>query len=304
MTDLSALANQEHAWYTSRAFFIFTTSAVIIFPLSLFKTMDKLGNVSILGMVGMFYIVMLTIVHFFIDLSANLDLSKIQYFAASSKGLIASTTIISAFESHTSVLPLVETLKKPTPRRVLQFIAISTTITCVIYLVTGIAGYLHFGPETPEDILNAVKPPPITYIIARIILTLVNSLSFPLLVLPARSCVEWPFYAFLPAFMARIAGGKRASLLFHFLLTFLIVFITAIVAYFSTSIQTIFGLVGAVCGSLLVYVLPSLYYLKCKGKDALESKLFSMETVACYFNIIIGILFLVAGVVSWILSLQ
>ena len=92
---------------------------------------------------------------------------------------------------------------------------------------------------------------------ARIAMVLCLVVSYPLILFPSRMC----FHVLLKDALPK--GLKNYSGSFYFRAeTFFIIGACFVISYLVPQIKTAFGLTGSITGCLMVYILPTVFYMK------------------------------------------
>jgi len=131
--------------------------ALICLPLSSLRKISMLRFSSMAGLFFIAYLVIVITISSIIGLGApDFDSSKIVFVSLDGKFLTALPIIAFAFTFHTNV-PMVwrEFGEFPKESKIInRSIFISAAICCILYLVTGIFGYLSFFELTSDNILT------------------------------------------------------------------------------------------------------------------------------------------------------
>lgn len=274
---------KNSAWYVNSNVII-GISAALIFPLACVRDLSKLSKASVVGMACMGFVCVLTVVDYFIDTET---VSKASYTAIklSYPALQSFTLILFAFCNHFTMLTIVPTFIDPTPARRSKLLVISSSVVFVFYFLVSLFGYLHFGDDVRKNILLA----PITtapYAIAQLLVASVIILSFPLLCDPTKTCVE---FLVSKAIGAPSAAGAHVR---NFVITGSLVAFSALSAMtLADVILPILGAFTSLCGSMLMFIFPSLYFLRLSDKYRVSPA----ERAIAFANIGVGIVVLIFG---------
>jgi amino acid permease len=286
-------------WWRSYRFLSIIIGSFFMFPLSLLKDMSKLGYISIAGMLCIFYITVLTVIDYFVEGKVpNTDYTMIR---VGSDFLNAFSSIMFAFVNQFTLLALIPVLINPRNLRRSSLISSSSSIVTLVYLLIGICGYLHFGNNVASDILSAPESPSMFYAVARMLVSVVLICSYPLLLDPPRTAADhltakiFARTRFHQAFQA--AKWRR-----HITWTFIIVFIPLLFAITAADyVEPVLEIFSSACGALLVFVLPSAYFIKLGRKEkVMPSRL--PERILAYFNFIFGVIICIGGTIGAIID--
>lgn len=197
--------------------------------------------------------------------------SDYEMFSIGQKIFFAVPTVALAYTNHTNLYEIIAEMERPTKKRISTLIHVTTFMCTVLYATMGVAGYLRFGSDTQDDIILNYSDTSVSPSVPKsrqklmtsgsigIVLCLI--LSFPLLLFPCRNC----FHIILRAWMQSNwcpAGARHFDPNVYFVFETLVLVGCAFgLSVVVPNLSTVFGLTGAITGSLLVYILPSWFYL-------------------------------------------
>ena len=171
----------------------------------------------------------------------------------------------------------------------------------IVYLIAAIAGYLHFGssidPSRP-DILNSPEKMSIPYAIAKLAFASVMVCSYPLICDPARSALDQLVtrLVLIKASPERHSTWSRYGQLRHYLETVLLVALPTLIAVTAANMAALFlDIFSSLCGSLLVFIFPSLYFLKLSHPKMYNFKIHNWERALIFVNIFVGVSVAIIG---------
>ncbi len=272
-------------WYTNERLII-AVASLAIFPLASLRELSKLASASIVGMVCMGLVCILTVCDYFFDkLSTPVTY---ELFKFDSGVLRAFSNILFAFSNHFTMLAIIPTFVNPTVARRNRLLAISASVVAAFYLIIAAFGYLHFGEGIENDILTAPQVKTLPYAVAQLLVALVIILSYPLLCDPTKKCVNLLLEKAIGPPMNRASDHAR-----NLALTAGLVASSALIAmYAATAVRPILGAFTSLCGSLLIFIFPSLFFLRlAPGKYSISGA----ERAAAYACIAIGIILAIFG---------
>lgn len=279
-------------WYISPSFLKIAVAGLGIFPLACLKDMSKLSKSSLAGLLCMAYILLLTVWDSIFDKAEYLPPRiapriSTQFFSAFGN-------IIFAFVNHFTVVAIVPVMVDPSPQRRSTMIATSNVTVLIVYLTAAICGYLHFGssidPSRP-DILNSPDSMTYPYAIAKLAFASVMVFSYPLLCDPARSALD-QLITKLVLFRSpeRHSSWSHVAKLRHYSETVLLVLVPTLIAVTAAKYAALFlDIFSSLCGSLLVFIFPSIYFMKLAQPKMYNFKIHSWERVLVFVNIFVGI---------------
>lgn len=164
---------------------------------------------------------------------------------------------------------------------------IAYTVCALSYFFVGICGYMAFGNAIAESVLDSLKSKDLWFKpIIRIGYGLVVMFSYPILGFPAVNTID-----------AYIFNTER-TVARRYIEGFIWCLVTWILAVMIPSLSVIFGITGCFCGSLIVFIWPSLYFIFMYRKERakpveMRSSWFKPKT----YEYVIAWIILVVGVI-------
>ena len=284
-------------WYLRPAFLKVLLAGTAILPLACLRDMSKLARSSLAGLLCMAYILALTVADYFADGAV---------YAAPRLGPRLSTQLFSAFGSiifafvnHFTLVAVVPVMVDPTPQRRTRMILASNATVTAVYLCAATFGYLHFGasisPARP-DILNSPQAMSAPYAVAKLAFAAVMVCSYPLLCAPARSALDQLVGRVLVRQApTRAHAWARLASTRHYCETLLLVALPTAVAVCAADLAALFlDVFSSLCGSLIVFVFPALYFLRLARPKLYNYPVHPWERVLVWVNVLVGCV--VAGI--------
>jgi amino acid permease len=285
-------------WYISPSFLKIAVAGLGIFPLACLKDMSKLSRTSLAGLLCMGYILLLTVWDSVFDKTEYLP--PVLAPRVSTQFFSAFGNIIFAFVNHFTIVAIVPVMIDPSPQRRSVMITSSNLTVLIVYLTAAIFGYLHFGssidPSRP-DILNSPLEMSVSYAIAKLAFASVMVFSYPLICDPARSALD-QLITRLILFRApeRHATWSRLGHFRHYFETVLLVALPTFIAVTAANYAALFlDIFSSLCGSLLVFIFPSLYFMKLSRPKLYNFKIHIWERVLIFVNIFVGVTVAIIG---------
>ncbi|XP_042533684.1 sodium-coupled neutral amino acid transporter 2 [Dipodomys spectabilis] len=314
---IKALMNDGESngeWYLEGDYLVLLVSLVLILPLSLLRNLGYLGYTSGLSLLCMMFFLIVvickkfqipcplefalilnetmnnTLTHptaFASELGLNVtgaDTCKPRYFIFNSQTVYAVPILTFSFVCHPAVLPIYEELKGRSRRRMMNVSKISFFAMFLMYLFAALFGYLTFYEHVEPELLHtysSVKKTDILLLIVRLAVLMAVTLTVPVVIFPIRSSVT-----------QLLCAAKDFSWWRHTLITLCILGFTNLLVIFVPDIRDIFGFIGASAAAMLIFILPSAFYIKLVKKEP-------MKTVQKMG----ALLFLISGVVVMIGSM-
>lgn len=162
-------------------------------------------------------------------------------------------TMTFSFVCHTAVLPIYAELKQPSPKRMQSVANTSIFICYVLYALAALFGYLTFFNWMEAEMLlmySYVDSTDLLTLVVRITVLIAVVLTVPLTHFPARKALSFMIFPDETFRWSRHLG------VMGFLLTLI-----NILVIFVPSIKEVFGLIGATASTMLVFVLPSTFFI-------------------------------------------
>lgn len=245
---------------------ILVTSALIL-PLNFLKDTSFLGYTSVLGVFGSLYTCMVLVVE-----AAEYDGQKSDWEAFTLRpGLfVMIPTVALAFNGHFNAPALYQQLQGRSPSRWMLVTVAAYSACFVITLACAVPPYIMLGSELAKPDRSNVLTAPVfqgktDVSVAYLATTFSVSLGIPLFVQAVRDSLETLWLRDLPR-GARDFGERLGEIPRRSVLSALVM---ATSCYTSMSIESL-GLVNAINGTvssvLVMFVLPSIMYLRCSGE--------------------------------------
>ncbi|OHT09957.1 Transmembrane amino acid transporter protein [Tritrichomonas foetus] len=250
-------------WCYNRWFLISLPAFVIDLPLMLLRSISGLSYVS------MFTVVLIGVhlihsTYFFGDslYRDGFDPNKeIKYFELNQYVIPSLSMQAFSFTCHPVFFPTMNKLRKPTRKRQYTLITIVIIIAGFTYFIGGLLPYLTKFEQINSAIVFAAytEGHPFT-IIMKILYGVFLLVTTPLILYACRTSLN--DLVFRTAF----------TTIRYYVMGIAILILATILAVTVESIPTMFGFVGGVTCTLLVYVLPSVYYIRiCKKESRIKT---------------------------------
>lgn len=196
-----------------------------------------------------------------------------------------------AFLCHQNVFPIYRELKDASTSKMAKVSSISMILCFSVYWCCGFFGYAAFLESTSGDLLLnfPVVGGNISSLMDAVRLGFGISLVFtyPIVVWEARHC------------LSEILFGHHPSYKQFFGLNAVIVLATTVVGMFASGIDEVLGIVGSTCSPMLVFILPTAFFLK-----AHPAPLISWKKMPSLIILVVGILLVPVCVTLWVQGLS
>ncbi|KAK1166840.1 sodium-coupled neutral amino acid transporter 2-like [Acipenser oxyrinchus oxyrinchus] len=285
-------------WYINGDYLVLTVSLLIILPLSLLRNLGYLGYTSGFSLLCMVFFVIVVIYKSFQiscllifendalnatlnytvahvaavvretavtvqNATADEDTCTTKYFVWNSQTVYAVPILTFAFVCHPAVLPIYEELKDRSRKRMQNVSNVSFFAMFVMYLLAALFGYITFGNNVEPELLHTyskVYKFDVVLLIVRLAVLTAVTLTVPVVLFPIRTSVN-----------QLLCASKEFSWVRHTIITFILLGSTNVLVIFVPTIRDIFGFVGASAAAMLIFILPSAFYIKLVKKEPMKS---------------------------------
>ncbi|XP_054447168.1 sodium-coupled neutral amino acid symporter 2 isoform X2 [Pteronotus mesoamericanus] len=310
---LMEIEDETGLWYLNGDYLVLLVSLVLILPLSLLRNLGYLGYTSGLSLLCMvFFLIVVICKKFEIpcpmgdawiiseavngtftpptalvpDTAFNTtnDACQPRYFIFNSQTVYAVPILTFSFVCHPAILPIYEELKDRSRRRMMNVSKISFFAMFLMYLLAALFGYLTFYEHVESELLHTYSSVLGTdkYLLTvRLAVLVAVTLTVPVVIFPIRGSLT---HLLCPA--------KDFSWWRHSIITVSILGFTNLLVIFVPTIRDIFGFIGASAAAMLIFILPSAFYIKLVKKESMKS----VQKIG-------AMLFLVSGIVVMIGSM-
>ncbi|XP_060886054.1 sodium-coupled neutral amino acid symporter 2 [Labrus mixtus] len=316
----SFLGASNGEWYTNGDYLVLLVTLVIILPLSLLRNLGYLGYTSGLSLLCMVFFLIVVIIKKFqlpcpLDVSAlNETLIKVvnvtiaemnntavdysedactpKYFVFNSQTVYAVPILTFAFVCHPAILPMYEELKDRSRAKMQGVANVSFLAMFIMYLLAALFGYLTFNIHVEPELLHTyskIYKSDVILLIVRLAVLTAVTLTVPVVLFPIRTSVN-----------QLLCASKEFSWIRHTIITVVLLASTNALVIFVPTIRDIFGFIGASAAAMLIFILPSAFYIKLVKKESMKSvqKIGATAFLLCGFVVMIGSMTLI--IMDWI----
>ncbi|XP_008305720.1 putative sodium-coupled neutral amino acid transporter 6 [Cynoglossus semilaevis] len=290
--------NQTGAWYEDGRLLLILITVAVVLPLSLLTKIGFLGYTSSLAFFFMLYFTVVIVVKKWAipcplphNATTLIEASQVsnssdsectpKLFVISSESVYAIPTMAFSFLCHTAILPIYCELERPSKTRMQNVTNVSLGLSVLIYFISALFGYLTFYDKVNSELLQgyAYLQRDIMVMVVRLAILLSVLLTVPLIQFPARKALILMFFE-----------GRPFSWFIHIVTTLGILGVVLTMAIFVPDIRNVFGVVGSTTSSSLMFIFPSIFYLK-----IISQSFRTFESIAAILLMIFGI---TMGIVS------
>ncbi|KAE8281630.1 Sodium-coupled neutral amino acid transporter 2 [Larimichthys crocea] len=307
----SFLGQNNNEWYTNGDYLVLLVTLVIILPLSLLRNLGYLGYTSGLSLLCMVFFLIVVIIKKFqiacplptdgnttfahinttaVDYSEDVCTPK--YFVFNSQTVYAVPILTFAFVCHPAILPMYEELKDRSRRKMQGVANVSFLAMFIMYLLAALFGYLTFNVHVEPELLHTyskVYDSDVILLIVRLAVLTAVTLTVPVVLFPIRTSVNH-----------LLCASKDFSWIRHTVITVALLAGTNALVIFVPTIRDIFGFIGASAAAMLIFILPSAFYIKLVKKESMKSvqKIGATAFLLCGFVVMVGSMSLI--ILDWI----
>uniref|UniRef100_A0A8C9VYT8 Sodium-coupled neutral amino acid symporter 2 n=1 Tax=Scleropages formosus TaxID=113540 RepID=A0A8C9VYT8_SCLFO len=292
-------------WYLDGDNLVLLVSLVIILPLSLLRNLGYLGytsGFSLLCMVFFLVVVSLGITTACSCLSLLFTVCKVTEFEPQQYKFViichfggkfyAVPILTFAFVCHPAILPMYEELKDRTQKKMQNVANVSFLTMFIMYLLAALFGYLTFSDNVESELLHTyskVYKFDVVLLVVRLAVLTAVTLTVPVVLFPIRTSVN-----------QLLCASREFSWLRHIIITVVLIGGTNMLVILVPTIRDIFGIIGASSAAILIFILPSAFYIKLVKKEPMNSfnKIAATLFLCTGFLVMIGCMTLI--VLDWI----
>lgn len=319
---IKAFLNVEEStgeWYLNGDYLVILVSLMLILPLSLLKNLGYLGYTSGFSLLCMVFFLIVVICkkfqipcgldHDMVNATLNITLEHLsttapaielnattddvctpKYFIINSQTVYAVPILTFSFVCHPAILPIYEELKGRSRRRMMKVSNVSFFAMFLMYLLAALFGYLTFYGNVEPELLHTysmVMKSDILLLIVRLAVLMAVTLTVPVVIFPIRSSIT-----------QLLCAKKEFSWVRHTAITFTVLVFTNVLVIFVPTIRDIFGFIGASAAAMLIFILPSAFYIKLVKKEPMKS----VQKIGAALFLISGVLVMTGSMTLIILD--
>uniref|UniRef100_A0A8C7F1T1 Sodium-coupled neutral amino acid symporter 2 n=1 Tax=Oncorhynchus kisutch TaxID=8019 RepID=A0A8C7F1T1_ONCKI len=196
----------------------------------------------------------------------NEDVCTPKYFVFNSQTVYAVPILTFAFVCHPAVLPMYEELKDRSRRKMQGVANVSFLAMFIMYLLAALFGYLTFNVNVEPELLHTyskVYKSDVILLIVRLAVLTAVTLTVPVVLFPVSLTSIY--------LSVWLAACLSFSWIRHTIITVVLLASTNCLVIFVPTIRDIFGFIGASAAAMLIFILPSAFYIKLVKKEPMKS---------------------------------
>uniref|UniRef100_A0A8C9SUJ0 Solute carrier family 38 member 4 n=1 Tax=Scleropages formosus TaxID=113540 RepID=A0A8C9SUJ0_SCLFO len=223
---------------------------------------------------------------------ADDDTCKPKFFVFNSQTVYTMPILAFAFVCHPEVLPIYSELKDRSRRKMQNVSNLSIFAMLVMYMLSALFGYLTFYDSVEAELLHTFtkvyKFDTLLLLVRLAVLTAVT-LTVPIVLFPIRSSI-----------VTLMFSGKEFSWIRHMFIAACILTFNNLLVIFVPTIRDIFGFIGASAATMLIFIMPSAFYIRLVKSVPFKSP----QKITASVFLVMGVVFMVGSlsliVLDWI----
>ncbi|KAG8447314.1 hypothetical protein GDO86_014687 [Hymenochirus boettgeri] len=311
------LTNDSGAWYLNGNWLIVIATLLIILPLALMKHLGYLGYTSGFSLTCMVFFLCSVIYKYFVipcplnnstsenhtiytngyNISNGVHDSEIctaKLFTVNTQTAYAIPIVAFAFVCHPEVLPIYTELRRASKSRMQKVSNISIFAMFIMYLLTATFGYLTFNSQVESEMLhtyNQVDPLDKLILGVRLAVLVAVTLTVPVVLFPIRRAIQ-----------QLLCPGQEFKWWRHILIAVVLLCAVNVLVVFVPNIKDIFGVIGATTAPSLIFILPSVFYIRIipKEKEPMNSRSKIQAALFASLGVIFMVMSLSFIIVDWV----
>ncbi|KAJ0012487.1 hypothetical protein NQD34_016821 [Periophthalmus magnuspinnatus] len=215
-----------------------------------------------------------------------------KYFIFNSQTAYTVPILAFAFVCHPEVLPIYSELKDRSRKKMQNVSNLSILAMLIMYMLSALFGYLTFYENVEAELLHTFtkvyKFDTMLLLVRLAVLTAVT-LTVPIVLFPIRSSITTLLFS-----------GREFSWIRHMLIAAGILAFNNLLVIFVPTIRDIFGFIGASAATMLIFILPSAFYLRLVKSKPMSSP----QKIGAAIFLVVGVIFMIGSlsliVLDWV----
>ncbi|CBZ29089.1 putative amino acid transporter [Leishmania mexicana MHOM/GT/2001/U1103] len=228
----------------------------VILPMCLPKEINSLRIVSTVAILFVVFFTVTCVIHSSRSLHARGMRDDLVTFQTGNTAINGLSGLMFAFIAQVNAPEISREMYKFSVHRVFLSALLGMSLCANLYFLTGLFGYLDFGPEVSDSILAMYNPlKDHLMAVSYIGMMLKICVGFALHLIPCRDCV----YYMIGTEVSQVPWWKNA------ILCSLQAAAALVAGLFIPRITVVFGLLGGFCGGFVGFIFPSLFMMYSGG---------------------------------------
>jgi len=266
VTDaVRGISSAAKGFLIDRKLWILVDVVCVITPVSMLKNLHSLRHLSTVSIVMTTFITIVICLYAYEPeayfSNAKMDCPDGSWYISLPPGtgildvLREIPLFIFGFTCHQNILSLCIEAKTQRQREFNRIIYYGVGGVALIYTLFAMTGFYLIGTALKPDILTCLPKDSPLVLVCRLGISMNVTFSMPLQVHPTRDSLASMIFG-------KGLRAKDLSPIKYYGLTLGVIACATAIALVVTDIDTVFGLVGAVCGMFICYILPSYFFIK------------------------------------------
>ena len=311
---LCEIANEKESYcdITARRLCTLVLGILLMGPWVLFRDISKIEKVSAVNVITVILIIIVVIYEYIkLDLIDNSSLLDGREYIYAPQGFWDAWSVVGIiafiFVNHDSGFLLFNTLKNATQKRwnILTFVSFMAAV--VIIGLFSIIGYITFGQNIQDNILNNYgTKADVVITITRIVFVFTAALTFPTYFYVVRH-VSHSLYHALTVGVSKNENGTvkiptihDVSLTKHLIFTIPVFGINLILGLFITDLGFVMNVTGSLSAVFIAFILPPICYIKLDNTD--NGSYFKQKYISPICLLILGVIIAIFSTIISILE--
>uniref|UniRef100_A0A069DMQ8 Putative sodium-coupled neutral amino acid transporter 11 n=1 Tax=Clytia hemisphaerica TaxID=252671 RepID=A0A069DMQ8_9CNID len=308
MEPIITLASHGTAGIWNKKVVLLAFVFAVVFPISLFSNLSALKHTSILSVLcGILLCCCVTYRSLKNQVGGPVDKpsNPVKWHPDSLRQTLTCISITElTFSCHFNILPMHSELQHQTRRnkRIILFSAMG--LTYLMNFIVSFFGYFQFRRFTDQDITRNYASDDYVVTVGRAALCVLLVLSYPLLIVPCRATLNkifWHPNEPTPQCLLKISNPTLTgpNKIVWFIESLILVGTSFLLAYLVPQVNMVWGFVGSVGCTFLIYIIPPAFYLRVRRHPLKPD----VKKVSAICLLIVGVLLLVAGLYQSIMNI-
>ncbi|XP_020782068.1 sodium-coupled neutral amino acid transporter 4 isoform X2 [Boleophthalmus pectinirostris] len=215
-----------------------------------------------------------------------------KYFIFNSQTAYTVPILAFAFVCHPEVLPIYSELKDRSRKKMQNVSNLSILAMLIMYMLSALFGYLTFYDNVEAELLHTFtkvyKFDTLLLLVRLAVLTAVT-LTVPIVLFPIRSSITTLLFS-----------NREFSWIRHMLIAAGILVFNNLLVIFVPTIRDIFGFIGASAATMLIFILPSAFYLRLVKSKPMSSP----QKIGAAIFLVVGVIFMIGSlsliILDWV----
>uniref|UniRef100_A0A671DQ16 Solute carrier family 38 member 5 n=1 Tax=Rhinolophus ferrumequinum TaxID=59479 RepID=A0A671DQ16_RHIFE len=297
------------AWFLKGNLLIMTVSVLIILPLALMRRLGYLGYTGGLSLTCVLFF-LISVIYKKFELGCVVDhietevepastlappiqglnrSCEAQMFTVDAQMFYTVPIMAFAFVCHPEVLPIYTELCRVSKRRMQAVASVSIGAMFCMYALTASFGYLTFYSGVEAEMLHTYSKRDLLILCVRLAVLLAVTLTVPVVLFPIRQALQQLLFP-----------SKAFSWPRHVAIALILLVSVNVLVIRVPTIQDIFGIIGPTSAPSLIFILPSLFYLRIVPSEV--DSIFSPSRPQALCFGVLGVLFMAVSLPSCLLT--